>query len=103
METGSVFQSFRKGGSVKPDRLSEGSVADIVKRYAKAAGLDPEAISGHSLRAGFGLKAARDGGYVVCSDTSWGELPGIIFAGSLDECLGYMRSKCEPSAEKAKA
>jgi hypothetical protein len=49
------------------------------------------------------LKAARDGGYVVCSDTSWGELPGIIFAGSLDECLGYMRSKFEPSAEKAKA
>jgi hypothetical protein len=49
------------------------------------------------------LKAARDGGYVVCSDISWGELPGIIFAGSLDECLGYMRSKCEPSAEKAKA
>jgi integrase len=61
VETGSVFQSFRKGGSVKPDRLSEGSVADIVKRYAKAAGLDPEAISGHSLRAGFVTSALEAG------------------------------------------
>ena len=61
METGSVFQSFRKGGSVKPDRFSEGSVADIVKRYAKAAGLDPEAISGHSLRAGFVTSALEAG------------------------------------------
>ncbi|WP_237050580.1 tyrosine-type recombinase/integrase [Microvirga ossetica] len=61
METGSVFQSFRKGGSVKPDRLSEGSVADIVKRYAKAAGLDPETMSGHSLRAGFVTSALEAG------------------------------------------
>jgi site-specific recombinase XerD len=61
VETGSVFQSFRKGGSVKPDRFSEGSVADIVKRYAKAAGLDPEAISGHSLRAGFVTSALEAG------------------------------------------
>ena len=61
METGPVFRSIRKGGSVKPDRLSEGSVADIVKRYAKAAGLDPEAISGHSLRAGFVTSALEAG------------------------------------------
>ena len=61
VETGSVFQSFRKGGSVKPDRLSEGSVADIVKRYAKAAGLDPETMSGHSLRAGFVTSALEAG------------------------------------------
>ena len=49
------------------------------------------------------LNAARNGGYVVRSDSSWGELPGIIFAGSLDECLGYMRSKGEPPADKVKA
>ena len=48
VETGPVFRSIRKGGSVNPDRLSEGSVADIVKHYAKAAGLDPETFSGHS-------------------------------------------------------
>jgi site-specific recombinase XerD len=61
VETGPVFRSIRKGESVNPDRLSEGSVADIVKRYAKAAGLDPETFSGHSLRARFVTSALEAG------------------------------------------
>ena len=61
METGPVFRSIRKGGSVNLDRLSEGSVADIVKHYAKAAGLDPETFSGDSLRAGFVTSALEAG------------------------------------------
>ncbi|MFL6350433.1 MAG: tyrosine-type recombinase/integrase [Bryobacteraceae bacterium] len=32
-----------------------------MKKYAKAAGLQPEAFSGHSLRAGFVTSAARAG------------------------------------------
>ena len=61
IEAGPVFRSIRKGGSVNPDRLCEGSVAEIVKRHAKAAGLDPETFSGHSLRAGFVTSALEAG------------------------------------------
>jgi site-specific recombinase XerD len=61
VETGPVFRSIQKGGSVNLDRLSEGSVADIGKHYAKAAGLDPETFSGHSLRAGFVISALEAG------------------------------------------
>lgn len=61
VETGPVFRSIRKGGSVNPDRLSEGSVAAIIKRYAEAAGLDPDTMSGHSLRAGFVTSALEAG------------------------------------------
>jgi hypothetical protein len=42
-------------------RLGDGSVADIVKRCAAAANLDPSAFSGHSLRAGLVAEATRQG------------------------------------------
>src|SRR3954468_2415281 len=35
------------------ERLAAQSVAEIVKSYAKQAGLDPALFAGHSLRAGF--------------------------------------------------
>jgi integrase len=34
-------------------------VARTVKRYAKAAGIDPTKVSGHSLRSGFVTEAIR--------------------------------------------
>jgi integrase len=36
-------------------------VAEIIKRRALAAGLDPEMFSGHSLRAGFATEAYAQG------------------------------------------
>jgi site-specific recombinase XerD len=58
---GPVFRSIQKGGRVREARLSDKSVANVVKRYACAAGLDPAIYSGHSLRAGLVTSAARSG------------------------------------------
>lgn len=58
---GALFRPIAKGGRVSAERLTDRSVADIVKRYADAAGLDPEIYSGHSLRAGFVTTALEDG------------------------------------------
>ena len=41
--------------------LSDKSVALIIKRYARKAGLDSESYSGHSLRSGFATTAAEFG------------------------------------------
>ena len=48
------------------------TVARVVKRAALAAGLDPNRLSGHSLRLGFVTTAARRG----CSERSIANQPG---------------------------
>ncbi len=59
--TGAVFRSIGKGGTLSGKRLSDRSVADIVKRWAAAAKLDPTLFAGHSLRAGFVTSALEAG------------------------------------------
>jgi len=55
-----LFPSIAKGG--RPGgRLSDRAVALIVKRWAKAAKLDPALFAGHSLRAGFVTSALEEG------------------------------------------
>jgi len=51
----------RHGYRIGSRRLSDRSVADIIKRRAQAAGLDPALFSGHSLRAGFATEAYAQG------------------------------------------
>ena len=58
---GPVFRRMRKGGRLGTNRLSPEAVAEIVKRRARAVGLDPARYSGHSLRAGFVTSAAAAG------------------------------------------
>ena len=58
---GPVFRRVRKNGLVGTDRLTDKSVADLVKKLAEAAGLDPARYSGHSLRAGLATSAALAG------------------------------------------
>ncbi len=58
---GAIFRPITKHGKLRKQTLSDRSVADIVKRYAAAAGLDPKEFSGHSLRAGFITSAAESG------------------------------------------
>lgn len=58
---GPIFRPMRKGGSVRPIRLTGHAVASIVKKYARTAGLAVDLFSGHSLRAGFVTSAARAG------------------------------------------
>jgi site-specific recombinase XerD len=49
---------MRRGDTITTRRLSDQSVALIVKRRATAAGVPPELLSGHSLRAGYATAAA---------------------------------------------
>ena len=58
---GPIFRPIRRGGHVQPARLTDRTVANIVKQHAERAGLDPALFSGHSLRAGFLTSAAKRG------------------------------------------
>jgi len=58
IHSGPVFRPIDRFGRVSEKRLSSRSVANIVKKGAKLAGLNPDIYSGHSLRAGFATQAA---------------------------------------------
>ncbi|WP_238193576.1 site-specific integrase [Methylobacterium frigidaeris] len=65
---GPVFRPVSRSGRVRavanlanPPRLTCQAVADIVKRYATAAGLDASTFGAHSLRAGYITTAAERG------------------------------------------
>ena len=62
---GPVFRPIRKGGRLQVQPLTDHSVALIVKRHARAAKLDPDLFSGHSLRAGFVTSALEAGSDVL--------------------------------------
>jgi integrase len=56
---GPVFRRVKLGGAVGSVPLSGHAVAEIIKKLAKRAGLDPMDFSGHSLRAGFVTSAVE--------------------------------------------
>jgi site-specific recombinase XerD len=62
---GPIFRSIKKGGSVTPERLSDRSVAQIIKKRMEAVGFDPALFSGHSLRAGFVTSALHHGADIL--------------------------------------
>lgn len=64
IKDGPLFRPIRRGGHVQSRRLTDRSVAAIVKAHAERAGFDPTAFSGHSLRAGFLTSAAKRGASV---------------------------------------
>jgi site-specific recombinase XerD len=57
---GPLFRSIDRHGNIG-GRLSDHSVALVVKVRAAHAGIDPAAVAGHSLRSGFATSAARAG------------------------------------------
>lgn len=61
IESGPLFRPVDRHGRVLERRLSDKSVAGIVKRWAAAAGWDATKYAGHSLRAGLATSAARAG------------------------------------------
>jgi integrase len=61
IEDGPIFRPINKAGTVSEHRLTDQSVAKLVKAYAARAGLDQRLFSGHSLRSGFLTSAARNG------------------------------------------
>ena len=58
---GPLYRSVNRHGQLQSGRLSDRSVALIVKRAAEKAGLDPAKYAGHSLRAGLATSAAQAG------------------------------------------
>ncbi len=58
---GPVFRRMRRGDTIGEQRLTDQSVALIVKRRAQTAGLPTALLSGHSLRAGYATAAASAG------------------------------------------
>lgn len=59
--SGPVFRSVDRWGRLGRKAITGRTVANVVKEYAEAAGLDPTLYAGHSLRAGFATTAARAG------------------------------------------
>ena len=61
IKSGSLFRKFYKGMTLSNNRLSDQSVALLIKYYLNKVGIDNSNYSGHSLRSGFATSAAEAG------------------------------------------
>jgi len=61
IKSGPVFRRFVKGLKLSKNRLTDQTVALIIKEYSNLAGIDSKDYSGHSLRSGFATTAAEAG------------------------------------------
>jgi site-specific recombinase XerD len=82
--SGSLFRPINKSGTVAASRLTDRSVANIVKEYASRAGFDAATFSAHSLRSGFLTSAAAKGASIFKMMDQSGHK-------SIDTLRGYVR------------
>jgi len=61
IDTGPLFRRFSKGSKLTINRLTDQTVALLLKKYLKLAGIENKHYSGHSLRSGFATSAAEAG------------------------------------------
>ena len=61
IKDGPIFVKFSKGSKITKKRLTDQSIALIIKDYLIKAGIDSRNYSGHSLRSGFATSAAESG------------------------------------------
>ena len=61
INSGSLFRRFSKGSRLTENRLTDQTVALLIKEYLQMAGIDNKNYSGHSLRSGFATSAAEAG------------------------------------------
>jgi len=61
IKSGPLFRRFNKGSKLSESRLSDQTVALLIKDYLKIAGIESRNYSGHSLRSGFATSAAESG------------------------------------------
>ena len=61
INSGPIYRKFNKGFSLSNQRLSDQSVALLIKNYLNLAGIDSKNYSGHSLRSGFATVTAEAG------------------------------------------
>ena len=58
---GPLFRKISKGSRLLENRLTDQTVALIIKKYLNKSGIDSANYSGHSLRSGFATSAAESG------------------------------------------
>ena len=61
IKSGPIFRRFSKGSKLSDNRLTDQTVALLIKKYLNLAGVDSKNYSGHSLRSGFATSAAESG------------------------------------------
>ena len=61
IDSGPVFRSFLPRGGMRHKAVDESWIPKMLKAYCESAGIDPENISGHSLRSGFITSAVEHG------------------------------------------
>ena len=61
INSGPLFRRFLKGLKLSEKRLSDQTVALLIKEYLELAGIDSKNYSGHSLRSGFATSTAESG------------------------------------------
>ena len=61
INSGALFRRFTKGSNLSEKRLTDQTVALLIKEYLDLAGIDSTNYSGHSLRSGFATSAAEAG------------------------------------------
>ena len=59
--SGAVFRRISKGSKLSENRLTDQTVALLLKKYLNLIGVDSKNYSGHSLRSGFATSAAESG------------------------------------------
>lgn len=81
---GPIFRRVHWRGQIYPERITDRTVANVIKRRALEAQMDPAVFSGHSLRAGLATSAAEQGVPLPKIATKTGHR-------SLDTLRGYVR------------
>ncbi|MBM6823582.1 site-specific integrase [Veillonella magna] len=61
IKEGPIFRGFTKTMTLRKTAISDKSIAEIVKKYVAAIGLNPDMYGAHSLRHGFATTAAAFG------------------------------------------
>ena len=61
INSGPLFRRFSKGSKLTNNRLTDQTVALLIKKYLRLAGIESKSYSGHSLRSGFATSAAESG------------------------------------------
>jgi integrase len=78
--SGPLFRRVTRTGAVSSS-LTPQTVGLIIKQRACAAGLDPRAFAGHSLRCGYATQAARDGHHPTQIAATTGHQDQRVLAG----------------------
>ena len=84
MVEGPLFRPVTRKGKISKRRLSSRAVSELVKIYARRAGLNAAKFSGHSLRAGFLTSAAARGASIF-------KMMDVSRHKSVDTLRGYVR------------